>query len=54
MPEENMKITKKLITERCLLEMISKGKKTVRVPEGSIITPLARMRIEEGGISVYE
>jgi ethanolamine utilization cobalamin adenosyltransferase len=46
--------TTPLITERFLLDKIKAGKRSIAVPEGSIITPLARMMIDEGKITVSD
>lgn len=41
-----------VITENYLLERLRKGEKMVRISENAIITPLARLLIEEGRIKV--
>lgn len=41
-----------LITERYLLDMIKEGKKDLKIPDDAIITPLARMLIDENKIRI--
>jgi hypothetical protein len=41
-----------LITEKYMLEMIRKGERRISIPGDSIITPSAKMLIDEGKISI--
>ncbi|MEA3506865.1 MAG: hypothetical protein U9R36_05200 [Elusimicrobiota bacterium] len=47
-----LKNRKKLITERYLLNLIKEGKKRVKIESEVIITPAARLLIEEGKIKI--
>lgn len=49
-----LKNNKTLITEEYLNEIIKQGKKNIGIPENSIITPSARILIEEGRIKVSD
>ncbi|MDA3792909.1 MAG: hypothetical protein PF545_04535 [Elusimicrobia bacterium] len=49
-----LKNRKKLITERYLLDLINKGEKRVSFNSEVIITPAARLIIEEGKIKLDE
>ncbi len=49
-----LKNRKKLITERYLLDLIAEGRKRVSFNTDVIITPAARLIIEEGKIKIDE
>jgi len=49
-----LKSRKKLITERYIMDKIRNGQKTVKIPQDAVITPMAKLLIEEGRIKAVE
>lgn len=47
-----LKSKRVLITENFLLQELKSGSKNVKIPTGAILTPMARMLIEEGKVKV--
>ncbi|MBN2407519.1 MAG: hypothetical protein JXJ19_07460 [Elusimicrobia bacterium] len=41
-----------LITEKYLLDEMRKGSMTVNIPPGALVTPLARILVEEGKVRI--